>query len=83
MQYKVFTGSGAITTGRSQVMGWAINCSSAGTINIKDGSSGDVVVKLSMATSDNNVSSADGIPFNDTVYVEVASGTFSGSIWVE
>ena len=87
MQYVSITASKAVKVNtRSIVQGFSFAAAGAALIvNIRDGSvAGEIVMQIKVAANDSKtVTFGDGVPFNNGVYVEVSSGTCTGSIFVE
>jgi len=84
MQYVPVTGTKQITGTRGVLKGFSINCTVTGVLKIRDGAAGTTVVTLNMANGTDKIESfGNGIPFNNRINVEVVSGTFDGTVWVE
>lgn len=84
MQYVNFTTTKAITNARSTLIGWAINCTVTGSVKIRDGAAGNVIATINLANgSQSIVALPRALSLDNSVYIEVVSGTFDGSIWVE
>jgi hypothetical protein len=87
MQYTTFTsGNTVISAQRAVVHGFAIRATATAVIHIHDNAtgSGTAVIKIAAPTTDTVLyDSSKGIPFNNGIYVEVVSGTATGSIFWE
>jgi len=87
MQYKIFpTGSTIINSERAIVHGFNIRATATAVVNVYDNiaATGDPVFKINVSTTESvSYDSFKGIPFNTGIFVEVASGTATGSIFFE
>ena len=87
MQYTTFPSSNTlVTSNRSIIHGFAIRATVTVVINIYDATSatGTPVFRISGPTTDTVFyDSTKGIPFNNGIFIEIASGTASGSIFWE
>lgn len=85
MQYVEVTGSGIVKSSRALFQGFALRATVAAVVNIYDGTdnTGTLVIPIDLDANQSGISHFDGMPFNNGIYVEVASGTIEGTVWVE
>lgn len=87
MQYTTFNSANTvIRSERAVVHGFAIRATVAAVVHIHDNATGAgiPVFKISAPTTDTVFyDSYKGIPFNNGIYIEIVSGTATGSIFWE
>lgn len=85
MQYVNFNASKIIRFDGAVVHGYVVTATVAAVVNIIDGTSASGTVVMPLAIPVNTTVSLNGfgIPFDTGVYVQVVSGTVTGSVFVE
>jgi hypothetical protein len=87
MQYTTFnTGNTIVASSPAIIHGFAIRATVTAVVHIHDNATGagNPVFKIAVATTSTALyDSFKGVPFNEGIYVEVVSGTATGSIFWE
>lgn len=87
MQYKTFTTSQLVSSSRTLLKGFCIAASATAVVKIYDGTdaTGTLVMTVNVDSDQTAILSINdsGLPINGGLYVEVTSGTASGSIWFD
>jgi hypothetical protein len=87
MQYTTFTSANTvIRSERSIIYGFAIRATATAVVHIYDNATGAGVPIFKIAVPTTNSVLHDcyrGVPFNNGIYIEIVSGTATGSIFWE
>jgi hypothetical protein len=87
MQYNTFTASELMVSSRTLLKGFCIAATSTAVVKIYDGTSasGTLVMTINVDTNQTAILSVPdaGLPMNTGLYVQVTSGSVSGSVWFD
>jgi hypothetical protein len=87
MQYTTFNSVGTIITPSAAIVhGFSIRATTTAVVHIHDNATGagNPVFKIAVATTSTALyDSFKGVPFDSGIYVEIVSGTATGSIFWE
>jgi hypothetical protein len=87
MQYTTFnTGNTIIVSSPAIIHGFSIRATATAVVHIHDNATGagNPVFRIAVATTSTALyDSFKGVPFNEGIFVEVVSGTATGSIFWE